>query len=219
MNFRNIIAVALVLALASCSKDKSAEKGGGNNDTASYQPATGGSMWHYKDASNPEGGFTLTATGRDTVVAGIPYHIFVNKPDTSASTTITLLGQDGKDYYAVGLIGGLGDNAVLYLRDTTLNAGWSQNMDITVPTFGDITAEMDFQLTGVNGTKKLNGKTYSNVATVALQLKVPNPVGGGALTYATGSIYFARGVGVIEVSLSENGSVLSDVTLDSYTIH
>lgn len=219
MKFSHILSLGLLVALASCSKDKSAENHHQNNDTASYQPMTAGSSWHYTDASNPDAGFTLTSTGRDTVVGGMSYYIFDNKPDTSDSPGLTLFAQHGHNYYTIGLIGELGSNTLLYLKDTTLNVTWSQNMYVTMPGLGNIMSTLDFQLTGVNTTLKVNGKTFKSVDVVTMQLKEPNPIGGGPITYATAHIYFARGIGVIKVSLDENGSPVSDFTLDSYTIH
>ena len=153
------------------------------------------------------------------MVGGISYYIFNNKPDTSSSSGLTLFAQHGHSYYTVGLIGELGSNTLLYLKDTTVNVTWSQNMYVTMPGIGNVMSTLDFQLTGVNTSLTVNGKTFKSVDEVTMQLKVPSPIGGGPITYATAHIYFARGIGVIRVSLDENGSPVSDFTLDSYTIH
>ena len=221
MNFRNAAAVCLIMVIFSCSKDKSVEKDNSHSsDSTSYQPVSAGSTWHYHDDLNQNGGFTLTATGKDTLINGTKFYIFSNKPDTSSQIIETCFGQEDNNYYAVGLLSSLGDNVMLYLKDTSkLNATWTQNVSLNIPQLGNVNAELDFTLAEVNATETVNNKTYKQVAHVALEILAifPAPLGKQP-TGITGDMYFARGIGVISVQLQNNQSAVSGLSLDSYTI-
>lgn len=219
MTFRTVLVACMAFLLFSCSKDKSVEKPVNHpSDSTSYQPVSSGSSWHYKDGINLNGGYTLTATGKDTTINGISFYIFENKPDTSDMTAETYFGQNRNNYYALGFMTQLGNNAMLYLKDTSkVNTTWTQNIPISLQGIS-LSAEMDFQLLQVSGTRVVNSKTYQNVAHVGLQVKVPNPLGGSAISYLTGDLYFARGVGIIEMTIQQGGSAVTDISLDTYTI-
>ncbi|MGH2642827.1 MAG: hypothetical protein ACRDE2_02670 [Chitinophagaceae bacterium] len=218
MNFKNILAIALTsLVLFSCSKDNSVEKNSQGNNT-SFQPTTIGSTWNYQDNINSNGNFTLTATGQDTTVNGMNFSVFADKPDSTPQVYATLFGQSQNDYYTLGFVTAFGNNALLYLKDTTVNATWSQDVPISVPQIGQTTAELDFTLAQSGISYTLNGKTYPNVAHVTLLVKIQVPGLGLTDAGVTGDIYFARGVGILSAVVQQNGSKVEDVSLVSYTI-
>lgn len=216
MRFLKIIVIPCVLIfLYSCSKDKSyqpPENGTGADST--FQPVSAGATWHYQDSL--QGDFTLTATGKDTMINGIKYYVFASQQDTSDEIIPTYFGQDGTDYYGQGLISGLEGVNVLYLKDTAVQTNWSQQIDLTVPGYGNISATIESLLTAVNATKTVNGKTYTHVSEVSFQIKIPVPVVGN-ITYATGSWFFARGVGLISLEIANNNAVVGSLSLTSYT--
>lgn len=217
MSFKSLLAVACMsLIFFSCSKDKSVEKNGQGN-TTSFQPTTAGSSWNYQDNINTNGNFTLTATGQDSTVDGITYAIFADKPDSTSQVYPTLFGQSQNDYYALGFVTTFGNTALLYLKDTTKNATWTQDVSLNAPSFGQITAELDFTLAQTGISYTVNGKTYPNTAHVSLLVKAQI---AGQLVSAgvTGDIYFARGVGILSAVIQNNGSKVEDVSLVSYSI-
>lgn len=219
MNFKSFLAIpCLSLILFSCTKDKSVEKNSTQSSTT-YQPVTSGSTWYYQDNLNAKGNFTLTATGLDTTANGINFNIFTNKPDSTSTLYETLFAQNQNDYYALGFINTFGNNALLYLEDTTANSTWKQNISLNVPQLGgQTTAEIDFTLAQTNISYTIGGNTYSNVAHVSLLVKVQVPGAGLTPAGVTGDLYFARGVGIISVVVQNNGSKVEDVNLAKYTI-
>lgn len=219
MSFKGFLAVAcLSWILLSCSKDKSIEKSNVGNNTG-YQPVTAGSTWYYKDNTDTSGNFKLVATGRDTLVNGITFNIFDDKPDSTSAIYTTLFAQNSNLYYTLGFITTFGNNALLYLEDTTVNTTWKQNVPMDVPQLGgQVTAELDFTLAQTDISYTVNGKTYSNVAHVTLVVKVQAPGLGVSLTGYTGDIYFARGIGIISLVVQNNGSKAEDISLLNYSI-
>lgn len=218
MSFKSLLAVTCMsLILFSCSKDKSVEKNDQGNST-SFQPTTTGSSWNYQDNINANGNFTLTATGQDSTVNGITYAVFADKPDSTSQVYATLLGQSQHDYYALGFVTTFGNTALLYLKDTTKNATWTQDISMNIPNYGQINAELDFTLAQTEISYTVNGKTYPNVAHVSLLVKVEVPGIGLTPAGVTGDIYFARGVGILSAVVQNNGSKVEDVSLLSYSI-
>lgn len=216
MRYLYFLMLVSTLLYFSCSKDKSYQ--GPSNPTGtdtSFQPVTAGSTWHYQDSL--QGNFTLTSTGNDTTMAGIKYYIFRNQQDTSSQVTESYFGQDQVSYYVSGLLSELQDNVLLYLKDTTLNASWQQNIAVVLPGYGNVTANIIYTLAKKDYTMTVNQAAYKNVSDVSFQIKIPVP-GLGSISYATGDWYFARGVGLISVQAKSNSSVIISATLLSYTV-
>lgn len=215
--FRALLVLVIIMGLFSCSKDKSAEKKDDAN-TATYQPATAASTWHYKDNTQADGGFTITATGRDTTIEDHSFSIFANKPDTSSVLTETYLGKEGNNYYALGLISSLGDNALLYLKDN-VSAGtkWNQDISINIPQMGNVSGTIEFTLAQTNTALKINGVNFKNVAEVTFNMKISIP-GAGSLSIGSGDMFIARGVGIISLKAENTGSTVADLSLDAYSI-
>lgn len=219
MNFKGFLAVAcLSWILFSCSKDKSIEKNNAGNNTG-YQPVTAGSTWYYKDNTDSSGNFKLVATGKDTIVNGMTFNVFEDKPDSTSTIYTTLFAQNHNLYYTLGFITTFGDNALLYMEDTTVNTTWKQNVPMNVQQLGgQVTAELDFTLAQTGISYTVNGKTYSNVAHVTLDVKVQVPGLGVSPAGVTGDIYFARGIGIISLVVQNNGSKVEDISLLNYSI-
>jgi hypothetical protein len=204
--------LSLVLLWAACSKDTSMEKNeNGTADSASYQPVSAGSTWHYHDAQ--EGDFTLTATDQDTTIEGILFHRFTNIRESTGDTLETLFAQQSQNYYMRGLISSFASTSLLYLKDTTVNATWSQTATVDLPGgIGSVPTTIQFTLAEVDASREVNGKTYTQVAHVETHIQVFGQ------DYAAGDWYFARGVGLIALSMTSGGSTVAEVSLDSYSI-
>lgn len=217
MRLHNLIVLSLCLILFSCTKEKSKENAPANKE--SFQPSTKDSYWYYED--NQRGKFTLTATGRDTVVEGVTLQVFENKSDTSDQITYTLFGQKKNDYYVLGLFELLGDKLLLYLKDNTSpQTKWTQPISINLPALiGKTDAELDFTLVETDMTKEVKGKTYKNVAHVSLKVFASISGLGKIDTSVTGDFYFARGIGLINVVLkTPDSDETEDVSLLNYDI-
>jgi|GEM_PF-3461424 len=217
MAFRHILlAGGIALLLFSCSKDKSVEP---DQDQplkdSTFQPVAAGSTWHYQDSL--QGNFTLTSTDQDTVVDGISYHVFMSQQDTSSTIIPTYFGKSGINYYGRGLISALQDISLLYMKDTLVNSSWSQEISVDVPSYGNVSATVQSELTAINTTRTVNGKHYTNVSEVTFKINIPVPVVGD-ITYATGSWYAARGVGLIALDIQNNNAMVGSLSLLDYTI-
>jgi hypothetical protein len=219
------------VALASCAKSSSSTP----VSNASYQPVTTGSQWTYQVSENftPSNSIllievenqlgvtfnavdttytsTVTASGKDTVIGGLTYSILAG--DTATSDVV--IAQQGTNYYGIGVIpefelsgvGGLVTSVpILYLKDTTVNATWTQ----TVIAAGNTdTTTYTMKITAVGGSHTVNGKTYANVTTETVSAL---PSGISALAAQAGvspstlaiqgTYYFARGVGLIELDIN-----------------
>lgn len=184
-------------------------------------PSSKGSTWHYKN--DQQGNFTLTATGRDTVVNGITLHVFENKFDNSPEVTLTYFGQKDDDYYAMSFFPQLGSEMLLYLKgNVPPGTQWTQtapiNIDIQVYS-GEVNAELTFSLAETGITKEVNGHTYDNVAHVSL-LKVMGAIPnlGEISLQTTGDLYFSKGVGLIDVVINSPLSPTTEISLLDYSI-
>lgn len=216
MNFRHIVlAAGISLLFFACSKDKSYEPDQDHPalKDSSFQPVSAGSTWHYLDTL--QGDFTLTSTERDTIMDGVNYHIFQSKPDTATTTTSIYFGKQQTSYFGRGLVSQLQDINLLYLKDTTVNSTWSQTIQVAVPVLGSVTATITSQLVAVNTTRTVEGKSYQNVSQVTFKIGIQNPL---PITYAQGSWYAARGVGLIEMQAQAQGSTVGNLYLTDYKI-
>jgi hypothetical protein len=209
-----MLAAGLACLVFSCSKDKSYEP---DKDKplkdSTFQPVSAGSSWHYLDTL--QGDFTLTSTDRDTLIDGVNFHIFDSKPDTSSTVTAAYFGKQGISYYGRGIVAELSDISLLYLKDTTVNSSWSQTVQVTVPVLGAISATVTSKLTEANVTRTVRGKAYSNVSHVSFSVGIRSPL---PVTYAQGDWYAARGVGLLEMHILSQGSVVGSLYLTDYTI-
>lgn len=214
-----LLTTGILLFFVSCSKDKSAEKqdSGKDTETETFQPVTAGSTWHYKDATGQDAGFTLTATNKDTLVEGKTFTIFDSKPDTSSASTEALFGNSDNDYYIRGVFPVLGDDALLYFKDSTaVQTTWTQNITINYPVIGKLNCLLTLTLTKVGATEQVNGVTYKNTAGVNFKIEVVLPTGNGPL--ATGALLVSRGVGILSLRAATAASTVADYVLDGYEI-
>lgn len=214
-HLRILLVASMAIFLFSCSKDKSAEKPETNPNQETFQPTTAGSQWHYKDGTGNNAGFTLTATGRDTVIGGRSYAVLDNKPDTSSNTMEAFFGKDNNDYYIQSVFAGIGDDPVLYYKDSTaVQTSWTQDITVNQAGIGEIDAQMTFTLVSTNATVQVNGVSYKNTSEVDLKLTA----GGGSVPLGTGTLLLSRGVGILSLNIKTGISTAADYVLDSYSI-
>jgi hypothetical protein len=204
---RIFILVTVVLALASCTKEKSIDTlGGGNPPTGggggggttpdTYQPVTKGSFWKYKDSAFTGQITVMTATGNQKTIGGKTYHVV-----TSETT-----GQPASEayfYVAKPLFGMRADvnNGVattiefIYLNDTaSIGYTWTDNM----PPVNGLPARFIGTMVEKNISRTVAGKNFTNVMHTQLHLEYDIP-GLGWTNFAVYDYYVAKGVGIIRV--------------------
>jgi hypothetical protein len=158
---------------------------------------------------------TITATSTDTVIAGLSYVILTNGADAEGNLYTS---QKDSNYYGIGIIpqfsltgiGSLATQApILYLKDTLTGTSWQQV--VIAPGVGGVTDTTTYTITitAVNGTMAVNGTTYKNVTTEtvkALPSGISSLAGAAGVPAGidlsiSGTYYFARSVGLIEVNI------------------
>lgn len=214
--FHILLIAGFAVLLFSCSKDKSAEKD--NTNPASkenFQPVSSGSQWHYKDGTGLNGGFTLTATGKDSTIQGRTFSIFNSKPDTSTTVVQAFFAKDNNDYYVQSVFKAMGNDPVLYLKDSvTVQSIWSQNITVNQPPFGEMDCIITFTLAQTNATQQVNGVTFKNTSTVNFNIKSIQ----GSFPLGNGTMLVSRGVGILSIQVSSGASTVANYVLDSYSI-
>lgn len=214
MKTRILWIAAAILFLFSCSKDKSAEKPDDNGTTQqTFQPVTGGSAWHYKDATGMDGGFTLTATGRDTLIDGISYAVFDNKPDSSSNVIKAYFANEDNNYYMRSFLASMGDNPILYFKDSVdVKSTWAQQITINQPPIGELDCMINFTLEEINATKQVNGVSYKNTSEVDFTIVA------GSLPVGSGTLLASRGIGIISLTVKMGVSTVANYVLESHNI-
>jgi hypothetical protein len=234
------------LFLGACEKEKSITSTHPTNPSTpvNFQPDSAGSTWNYQVSENfnpssslilaalasAEGinlpsvdttyNYTVTATGRDSVVGNSTYSIFTT--DTSGADDVLISNQDSI-YYGIGIIpsfslgneiGGAISGAVLYLKNEPAGTSWTQNIPQTIGGTTD-TSVFTFTVVSTGGTRVVNGTNYTGVITETVSfvpgglesmiasVGVTLPISSSSLTI-DGTYYFAQGVGLIEVDVNNS---------------
>jgi hypothetical protein len=158
--------------------------------------------------------YSVTAASADTVIGTLSYAILTS----NAGTGNIYSTESDSDYYGIGIIpefsltgvGSLATQApILYLKDTTAGASWQQV--VIAPGVGGVSDTTTYTITinTVGGSFAVNGTTYSNVTTEtvkALPSGISSLAGNAGVPSGidlsiTGTYYFARAVGLIEVNI------------------
>lgn len=202
MRFHETVLLLAVMpvVLFSCSKEKSNEIPITN--TTTYLPQTAGSFWHYADTAQNTG-FKLVDTDSTKSIEGIHFTYYENIPDaTPQDTTYTLMGEDGGDYYISAFLAELGTGKILILKqDGAVGDSWTQQMtyDTTV------NLALVFNIVEKGSSKMVNGKAFKDVFHVRLSAQIPlDGSSGTGVTFSVpiGDLYFAAGIGIIELDLT-----------------
>ena len=186
-----LLASSLFL-LTGCKKD-------GNPSTGApdYSPLTVGSNWTYIsiEGTSDTSQFTLTVTDKDTGINGKTYKVL----SSSNSSENTYLAKMDSNYYRYASISDTGRFEELYLKDNCpVNSGWANAASLTIPgSPTPLTADFTYLIKEKGITLQANGKTFSDVIHVAVQISVPvlTP------TFGEGDFYYAKGIGLIQSSI------------------
>lgn len=181
-----ILATSAIILFSQCKKDDSSPQSAGPN----YSPLTAGSSWTYRytEGSNVST-FKLTATNRDTVANGKTYKVL-----SSSDGTNTYLGKVGTDYYRFASFPSIGVSSFeeLYLKgDKALNETWTGSASFNY-SGAAITANLTYTVKGKGESRTVNGKAFTNVTHVRLDIAIFGSTIGG------GDFYYQDGVGLID---------------------
>ena len=195
-----------LLIFTQCKKDD----GGGDPPvtvTKDYSPVTTGSTFTYRDSTIVAAGttaksYTLTVTGSDTTVNGKKYYKL-----SGSDTSVRYKAKVGVNYYQLASLPALGiagfeDN---YLNDSlAVNDIWSETTPSFVIPGGSgltATATLKYKIASKGETLVVNGTSYADVIKVQLASLSVASFGTSINITATGSYYYAKGIGLIQGSL------------------
>ncbi|HEY4197855.1 MAG TPA: hypothetical protein VGM63_20080 [Mucilaginibacter sp.] len=207
-----VIAVGAVL-MAGCKSKNDPTPASSN----SYFPVTSGSTWTYNDvAGGNTNTLTITMTGATSVINGKTYYV--------ASSNSSVRGTSTGDYYAANhdyairaTNAAAGVTVELQLGDDSKAVGYSWTTSPTDNgTVSGFPARTVNTVKEVNVTKTVNGKSFTNV--IHTQVALQYDLGSGFQNTAVYDIYLAKGVGMIELDTSINGSASETETITSYTV-
>jgi hypothetical protein len=176
-----IFSLLVVLASAGCDSD-STSPGGGSTSTA-YFPLTKGSWWKYERSGAT---YTMITTDVSTY-NGKQYTSWVDQSDSSGNTYAV----SGSKIYQL-----TPDSTLLGLIEfvyADLAAGATWNSDIT-NLFGRVKTSGKTVETGISHT--VLSKTFTDVIHVELDIEAE---AFGFTTKKKENIYFAKGVGIVEI--------------------
>lgn len=214
---RLLVPVLLVSLFSSgCKKDNVAPA---PPPPSPYTTETANSSWMYQNTDTSRTpavtNVTTLSTTRDTVVAGVSYHVYTNTPaGQNEYRRINAVSSGGNDYielFNTNLDGGTPSYfAYIYLKDNeAAGAGWTQNTNVTVA--GQIrpaTIVNTIQEKAISRT--VTGKAYTDVVHVQSVINTnftftpPPPYPPLPITVTvmvTQQLYYARKFGLIESSM------------------
>jgi hypothetical protein len=156
-----------------------------------FGPLTPASSWTYKytEGTTISYTYTLTVTNKDTAANGKTYKVL-----SSSNGSNTYMAKVGNDYYRFASFPAIGVNSFeeLYLKDNkALNETWTGSTSFKYAGL-DIMANLNYTIKGKGISRTVNGKAFTNVTHVRLDLGVFGSVIGG------GDFYYQEGVGLIE---------------------
>lgn len=199
-----------MLIFTGCGKDET------STPATDYSPLTANSTWTYQISTG--GTYTLTSTNRDTTISGKTFHVFTNSNGGN-----NYMGKSGNDYYRFGILPGIAPNGFdeTYLKDNVdVNGTWTITQNATAPGIPTpIPVKLTYTIAEKGVQKVVNGKTFTNVIHVKLNISALEIQGGN------GDFYYSAGVGLIESILVINANPAFGIqaynqtqTLTSYSI-
>lgn len=202
MRFRKAVSLLFVMAafLYSCSKEKSNEIP--VSDSTSYLPHTAGSFWHYEDTARHMG-FKLVATDSMKTIEKIPFYYYENIPDSlPGDTTYTLIGEAENNYYVNAFLPEWGAGKLLILKqDGAVGESWTQ--EISYDSLANL--PLTFKIVEKGISKTLYGHDFKKVFHVGMSVGIPldnDSLADTPFSIQVGEVYFAAGIGIIEIDLA-----------------
>jgi hypothetical protein len=175
-----------------CKKDGKPSTG-----APDYIPLTVGSNWTYSstEGTSDTSQFTLTVSDKDTGINGKTYKVL----SSSDGSENTYLAKIDSNYYRYSSISDTGNIEELYLKDNSpVNTRWTNSTSFTIPESPTpLTADLTYLIKEKGISHLVNGKTYSDVIHIAMDISVPVL----APNFGDGDFYYANGIGLIQSSI------------------
>lgn len=220
INLRNFLYVAMLIALASCSKSQVivTPVTGHNTNTGSYLPVTKGSYWEYAYTQN---GITDTAT--TTMTGLVTSYDDVNYYEASTSfkrrnfpDATCYLSADDHVYKMLSISKTDTSNLYFFNDTTALNNTWMAKVNNS----GIINGQPARYAGGIveqNINLTVEGKTYTGVthSKIYLQYYLGNNNYTTAETY---DFFIVKGIGPIEIFTSTGAGITGSQSLIAYAI-
>lgn len=186
--------------------------------TVNYSPLTAGSTWtyNYTENASPKPSFTLTVTDKDTVVYTRTYKVLTS----SDATGNKYFARSDSNYYRFASFANIGNFEELYLKDNRdVNSTWTGSQTFNY-SGTSVPATLTYMVKEKVASYPLNGTTYNDVIHIKLDIGVVLPV-IGSTNIGGGDFYYAKGVGLIQNSISVGAlgqSFTSTQVLTAYNI-
>ncbi|MEO6582826.1 MAG: hypothetical protein ABIO05_00795 [Ferruginibacter sp.] len=198
MKISHYLSFLILLAGYSCSPDEPPAAPGSTN----YMSLTAGSTRTYTFTNitppTATSNYTLTATNRDTAVAGRSYKVFTSS--NGASEYYAVAGNDYYVYQAIAPTFGNTSVEILYLKDNVaVNTTWAQTTTVNVPGVPfPVTLNLSNKIIEKGIGRTVNGISYSDV--IHVKRDITASISGLPVTGLTTDMhyYYAPKVGLIE---------------------
>ena len=206
-----LIASSLFL-FVKCKKDSSSP----TTATVNYSPLTAGSTWTYNYTENASANlpFTLTVTGKDTVVNSRTYKVLTS----SDATQNKYLAKSDSNYYRFASFANIGSFEELYLKDNRdVNGTWTATQTFNY-SGSAIPANLTYLVKEKGVSRTVNGTVYNSVIHVRLDISVMLPIIGNS-NIGGGDFYYAKDIGLIENSISVGALGQTFTSTETLTAH
>lgn len=204
------LTVTVAILFTQCKKDDSSPDPT-PTPVKDYMPVTAGSTFTYQNTAGTNvTTYTLTVSGKDTVLNAKTYKIF-----TSTDSVNRYRAKVSSDYFQLASIPmiSIANFENLYLKENAaINDTWADNVQVPNPTnpAQTFTATLTNKMMEKGISYTVNGKLYENTIHVKLSLSIKVPITGVPFPITVdlggGDMYYALGVGMIKNSLNISSS-------------
>ncbi len=212
-SFLSVCLIASSLFLfVKCKKDDASP----TTATVNYSPLTTGSSWTYDYTENASAKqpFTLTVTGKDTVVNGRTYKVLTSSDDTENK----YLAKSDSNYYRFASFADIGSFEELYLKDNRdVNSTWTSAQTFNY-SGSAIPANLIYTVKEKGVSHTVNGTAYNDVIHIRLDISVMLPIIGNS-NIGGGDFYYAKDIGLIENSISVGALGQTFTSTEQLTAH
>lgn len=181
---------------------------------ADFVPLTVGSSWTYLSTTTTTttttANFTLAAINKDTAINGRTYKVLSNSAGAN-----NYWCRSGDDYYRYGAFPGasfIGNVEELYLKDNlATNGTWTNSFPITYNSV-PLTVTGNYKISATGATKTVGTQTFTNVTQVHADFTTALPPFLPTTTVASGDFYYAKGIGLVNMSVTVNANATLMIT-------
>ncbi|MEL7001326.1 MAG: hypothetical protein AAFN93_01190 [Bacteroidota bacterium] len=200
MNLSRLVSMFILISfIVSCNED---EEPSNSLQGGPFLPLVEGNQWEYEgDVS-----YTLRITGNTREIDGKNYAEAETK--TNGQITNSYLNVENGEYFAVGFLSSTEVSLILLKENEGIGATWQTSGNIN-----GINAVYKFSIEEKGIEHTVSGEKFDDVVRVKLDTIIQ--LFGVEEVVGSQDIYFARGVGIIEIDLG----ALGNASLVDYTIN